>query len=238
VLIFNHRNPEMQIDKQQTALMLADMQNEFLEEKPEGTYYALIEDGLKKRNVIANLERLLQTAQDLGYFIIHSPHWYYPTDLQWTVPPGAIAHYLGGIGFCGRKDPVDLDGFRGSRADYFEPFKKYLMDGHTCNTSPHKHFGCEANDVIKQLRMRKVQKVIMAGPVANICLESHMRDIIEAGLEVAMVRDAVAGGVNEEGDGYQAAMINWRFMANAVWTTDEAVQRMRAAAAGRATASA
>jgi len=92
--------------------------------------------------------------------------------------------------------------------------------------------------VIKQLRMRKVQKVIMAGPVANICLESHMRDIIEAGLEVAMVRDAVAGGVNEEGDGYQAAMINWRFMANAVWTTDEAVQRMRAAAAGRATASA
>jgi nicotinamidase-related amidase len=238
VLIFNHRNPEMQIDKQQTALMLADMQNEFLEEKPEGTYYALIEDGLKKRNVIANLERLLQTAQDLSYFIIHSPHWYYPTDLQWTVPPGAIAHYLGGIGFCGRKDPVDLDGFRGSRADYFEPFKKYLMDGHTCNTSPHKHFGCEANDVIKQLRMRKVQKVIMAGPVANICLESHMRDIIEAGLEVAMVRDAVAGGVNEEGDGYQAAMINWRFMANAVWTTDEAVQRMRAAAAGRATASA
>jgi len=238
VLIFNHRNPEMQIDKQQTALMLADMQNEFLEEKPEGTYYALIEDGLKKRNVIANLERLLQTAQDLGYFIIHSPHWYYPTDLQWTVPPGAIAHYLGGIGFCGRKDPVDLDGFRGSRADYFEPFKKYLMDGHTCNTSPHKHFGCEANDVIKQLRMRKVQKVIMAGPVANICLESHMRDIIEAGLEVAMVRDAVAGGVNEEGDGYQAAMINWRFMANAVWTTDEAVQRMRAAAAGRAAASA
>lgn len=238
MLIFNHRNPEMQIDKQQTALMLADMQNEFLEEKPEGTYYALIEDGLKKRNVIANLERLLQTAQDLGYFIIHSPHWYYPTDLQWTVPPGAIAHYLGGIGFCGRKDPVDLDGFRGSRADYFEPFKKYLMDGHTCNTSPHKHFGCEANDVIKQLRMRKVQKVIMAGPVANICLESHMRDIIEAGLEVAMVRDAVAGGVNEEGDGYQAAMINWRFMANAVWTTDEAVQRMRAAAAGRAAASA
>ena len=26
-----------------------------------------------------------------------------------------------------------------------------------------------------------------------------MRDIIEAGMEVAMVRDAVAGGVNEEG---------------------------------------
>ena len=103
------------------------------------------------------------------------------------------------------------------------------MDGHTCNTSPHKHFGCEANDVIKQFHMRGVRKVIMAGPVANICLESHMRDIIEAGFEVAMVRDAVAA--DERGRRrLRAAMVNWRFMANAVWTTDEAVKRMKAAA--------
>jgi nicotinamidase-related amidase len=230
MFVFTHRNPEMQLDKKRTALMLADMQNEFLEEKT-GTYYELIADSLKEHNVIANLEQLLKTAQELGYPIIHSPHWYYPTDRQWTVPGGAITHYLAGIGFCGRKDPVDLEGFRGSRADYYEPFKKYLMDGRTCNTSPHKVFGCEANDVIKQLHMRKIEKVIMAGPVGNICLESHMRDIIEAGLEVAMVRDAVAGGVNEEGDGYLAAMVNWRFMANAVWTTEEAVKLMKAAAA-------
>ena len=155
---FTHRNPEMQLGKKQRiALVVADMQNEFLEKKT-GTYYELIEDALKQRNVVGNLEQLLKTAQDLGYFIIHSPRWYYPTDLQWTVPPGAIGHYLGGIGFCGRKDPVDLEGFRGSRADYYEPFKKYLMDGHTCNTSPHKVFGCESNDVIKQLRLRRVER--------------------------------------------------------------------------------
>ena len=226
---FTHRNPEMQIDKQHTALVLADMQNEFLEDKPN-TYGEMIVDSLRERNVIGNLDRLLATAQALGYYIIHSPHWYYPTDLQWNVAPGAIGDYLRSIGFCGRKDPVDLEGFQGSRADYYEPFKKYLMDGHTCNTSPHKIFGTEANDVIKQLHMRSVRKVIMAGPVANICLESHMRDLIEAGFEVAMVRDAVGGAVNEEGDGYEAAMINWRFMANALWTTDEAVKRMKTAA--------
>ena len=71
------------------ALVLADIQNEFLEEKESGTYYALIEDALKKRDVVGNLEKLLKTAQELGYFIVHSPHWYYPTDQQWTVPPGA-----------------------------------------------------------------------------------------------------------------------------------------------------
>ena len=46
-----------------------------------------------------------------------------------------------------------------------------------------------------------------------------------------MVRDAVAAGVNDEGDGYAAAMTNWRYLANAVWTTEEAVKRMQAAAA-------
>ena len=146
------------------------------------------------------------------------------------MPLGAIADYLISIGFCGRKDPVDLEGFKASRADYYEPFKKYLMDGHTCNTSPHKHFGCATNDVIKQLHMRRVQQVIMAGPVANLCLESHMRDLLEAGLEVAMVRDAVGAAVNDEGDGYEAAMVNWRFMANAVWSTEETIKRMKAAA--------
>ena len=220
MFIFNHRNPEMQLDKKHTALVLADMQNEFLEEKT-GTYYELIADALKKRNVIANLEQLLKTAQELGYYIIHSPHWYYPTDSNGTCLPARSPTISVVSASVVAKILSISRAFTVPGADYYEPFKKYLMDGHTCNTSPHKHFGCVANDVIKQLHMRKVQKVIMAGPVANICLESHMRDIIEAGFEVAMVRDAVAAGVNEEGDGYEAAMVNWRFMANALWTTEE-----------------
>ena len=89
---FTHRNPEIQIDKPRTALVLADMQNEFLEAKSDVTYYALIADALKARNVISNLEQLFKPAQELGYFVIHSPRWYYPTD-QWTVPAG---HYIDG----------------------------------------------------------------------------------------------------------------------------------------------
>ncbi|PXA86911.1 isochorismatase [Nostoc sp. 3335mG] len=227
---FTHRNAEMEIDKPRTALVFTDLQNEFLQ-PATGTYYEMIEDTLKARDVPGNIEALLKTAQELGYYIVHSPHWYYPTDLQWQVPPGPIADYLIGIGFCGRKDPVDLEGFEGSRADYYEPYKKYLMDGRTCNASPHKHFGTVASDVVKQLHMRRVQKVIMAGPAGNVCLESHMRDLIEAGFEVAMVRDAAGAASNEEGDGYAGQMVTWRFLANAVWTTQEAIAKLRAAAA-------
>lgn len=229
--LFTHRNPEMQLDKKHTALVLADIQNEFLSEK--GSYYPLIADSLKAHNVADHLEELMRTAQECGIQIIHSPHYYFPTDMQWVAPGGAISDYLATqISFVGRKDPVDLEGFAGSGADYPERYKPYLQDGKTANTSPHKGASARTNDLIKQLRMRRIEKVIMAGPVANICLEGHMRDIIEEGMEVAMIRDAVAGGKNEEGDAYQAAMINYRFLANAVWSTEEAVKRMRALMAG------
>lgn len=73
---FTHRNPEMLLDKEHTALVLADLQNEFLQPGEQPRYYALIENALKKRNVIAHIEALLKTAQELDYFVLHSPHWY------------------------------------------------------------------------------------------------------------------------------------------------------------------
>ena len=74
--------------------------------------------------MIGHLGPRLQAAQDNGYFVIHSPHWYNPTDVQWVAHPGAIAEYLFQIGFVARSSSVYLDGFEGSRADFFEPFRK------------------------------------------------------------------------------------------------------------------
>jgi len=92
------------------------------------------------------------------------------------------------------------------------------------------------------LRSRRVPRVrrsrwaywfiCLAGPVGNLCVEAHLRDFIEHGFEVAMVRDATAGARNEEGDGYLAALINWRFIAHALWTTTDAVRFIEALAVG------
>jgi hypothetical protein len=46
------------------------------------------------------------------------------------------------------------------------------------------------------------------------------------GFEVAIVRDAVAGAKLPEGDGYLSALINFRFIANGLWTADEAISRL------------
>jgi nicotinamidase-related amidase len=54
-----------------------------------------------------------------------------------------------------------------------------------------------------------------------------MRELLEQGFEVFVVKDATAGALHPElGDGYQAALINYGYMANEVLTTDEAVKSL------------
>ena len=42
------------------------------------------------------------------------------------------------------------------------------------------------------------------------------------------MRDATAAAQIPDGDGYLAAITNFRFIANAVWSTDEVVERLKA----------
>ena len=59
--------------------------------------------------------------------------------------------------------------------------------------SPHKVYGPESNDLVLQLRKRGIDKVILAGMSANLCVEAHLRELTEQGFEVAVVKDATAG---------------------------------------------
>jgi Isochorismatase family len=54
-------------------------------------------------------------------------------------------------------------------------------------------WGPETNDLVLQLRKRKISKIILGGMLANMCVESHLRELLEQGFEVAVVKDATAG---------------------------------------------
>ncbi len=151
-----------------------------------------------------------------------SPHYYYPTDHGWCFG-GALETAMHGIKMFDRKGPLNVDDFEGSGADWLEQYKPYIEDGKTVVTSPHKVYGPQNNDLNLQLRKRNIDKVILAGMSANLCVEAHMRDLLEQGFEVAVVKDATAAAQLEEGDGYAAALTNFRFMANVVWSTEEAM---------------
>jgi nicotinamidase-related amidase len=124
-----------------------------------------------------------------------------------------------------------LEGFTGSGADWLEEFKPYIQDGKTVVASPHKVWSPQSNDLVLQLRKRAVAKVILGGMLANMCVESHLRDLLENGFEVAVVCDATAGPQHPtRGDGYQAALINYAFLAHAVVSTEDVVNAMSAPA--------
>jgi nicotinamidase-related amidase len=213
-------NPGMEIDPLRTALVITDPQNDFL--SPEGVTWGVVGESVTENNTVANIEALLKAAKKQGMPVFVSPHYYYPTDHGWHFE-GALEVLMHSIGMFDRPGALDLEGFENSGADWLAQYKPYISDGKTVVTSPHKVYGPESNDLALQLRKRGIDKIILAGMSANLCVESHLRELLEQGFEVSVVKDATAAAIIPDGNGYEAALVNFRFMANAVWTTDEAV---------------
>ena len=213
-------DPGMEIDPERTALVITDPQNDFL--SPDGVTWEVVGESVTENNTVEHIEALFKAAKanDIPVFI--SPHYYYPTDHGWKFE-GALEVLMHNIGMFDRKSPLSLEDFEGSGADWLERYKPYIDDGKTIVVSPHKVYGPETNDLVLQLRKRGIDKVILAGMSANLCTESHMRELLEQGFEVAVVKDATAAAKLPGLDGYASAVTNYRFMANTVWTTDQAV---------------
>jgi nicotinamidase-related amidase len=214
-------NPGMEIDPGRTALVVTDPQNDFL--SPDGVTWGVVGESVTANNTVANIGRLFASAKADGIPVFISPHYYYPTDHSWGFA-GALEVLMHNIGMFDRQGALDLEGFENSGADWLAEYKTHIQDGKTVVCSPHKVYGPESNDLALQLRKRGIDKVILAGMSANLCVEAHMRELLEDGFEVAVVKDATAAAIIPDGNGYEAALVNFRFMANALWTTDEAVQ--------------
>lgn len=207
-----------------TALVITDPQNDFL--SPEGATWELVGASVEENRTVSNLEALLRTAKAEGIEVFVSPHYYYPTDHEWKFG-GTVENMMHDIDMFARRGQLDLEDFEGSGADWLDVLKKFIDDGKTVVTNPHKVYGPESNDLALQLRKRGIGKVMLAGMSANLCVEAHMRQLIEDGFEVTVVKDATAAAQHPEfGDGYAAALINFGFIAGEVLTTDEATASM------------
>lgn len=214
-------NPGMAFDPKRTAVVITDPQNDFLSEK--GVTWGVVGKSVVKNNTVENIENLFKAAKKNNIPVFVSPHYYYPTDHGWHFE-GALEKLMHNINMFDRKDALSLDGFNNSGADWLARYHPYIKDGKTIITSPHKVYGPETNDLVLQLRKRGIDKVILAGMSANLCVEAHMRELQEQGFEVVVVKDATAGAQVPEGDGYEAALVNFRFIASAVVTTKDAVE--------------
>lgn len=215
----------LRLDKADTAVVIIDPQNDVLSEK--GLAWPLLHESLKEINTIENIERIFKAAKSFGFEVFISPHYLFPEDKGWKFN-GPLETDEASSGLFSRKGRLSLDGLKGSGADWLERYKPYIEDGKTIVVSPHRVWGPETNDLVLQLRKRRIGKIILGGMLANMCVESHLRELLEQGFEVAVVKDATAAPKHPEwGYGYTAALINYAFLAHAVMTTDEAVKAMQ-----------
>jgi nicotinamidase-related amidase len=214
---------DMRLDLARTALVVVDPQVDFLSAK--GVAWGAVGKSVQQHNTVDNLSRLFAAAKANDVTVAVSPHHYYPTDKGWKFE-GALEKLMHKIGMFNRLSPYSMEGFENSGADFMPQYKPYILDNKTIIASPHKVYGPEQNDLVLQLRKNRIEQVILAGMSANLCVESHLRALLEGGFEVAVVRDATAAAIIPEGDGYLAAITNFRFIANAVWNTSQAVDRL------------
>lgn len=213
------------VDRSNTALVVTDPQIDFLH--PDGVTWGVVGESVTEHRTVEHIGELLKAAKaaDLPVFI--SPHHYYPTDHGWKFE-GPLEVLMHKIGMFDRQGPYTTAGFVGSGSDFMPQYKPFIHDGKTIITSPHKIYGPETNDLVLQLRKRGIDKVILAGMSANLCTQAHLYELLEQGFEVAVVRDATAAAKLPEGDGYLAALINFRYVANDLWYTNEAVKFIKA----------
>jgi len=217
-------NVGINIQKSDTAIVFIDPQNDVLSEK--GANWGAVGASVTENRTVENMERIFQAAKTKGYEVFISPHYFYPTDSTWKFNGPLETSEFRTHSFA-RTGPLTLAGFANSGADWLDRFKPYIEDSKTIVVSPHKVWGPQTNDLVLQLRKRGIAKIILGGMLANMCVESHLRELLEQGFQIAVVKDATAGPRHPEwGDGYQAAMINYRFLAHAVWSTEETVARM------------
>ena len=218
----------MEFNAKDTAIVVTDPQNDFL--SPEGVTWGLVGESVEANGTVGHIEQLFRAAKERGYDVFISPHYYYPTDRGWQFG-GTVEKMMHDINMFDRKGALTTEGFEGTGADWLEQYKRYIADGKTVIASPHKVYGPETNDLVLQLRKRGKSKVILAGMSANLCVEAHLRELLEQGFEVAVVTDATAAAQTPDIDGYAAALTNFRFLANATWSTAEAISEIETASA-------
>lgn len=215
--------PGVEIESSKTALVVTDPQIDFL--SPNGVSWGVVGESATENRTVDNIDSLFNTAKSKDLPVFVSPHYYYPHDHQWKFE-GALERLMHDISMFDRQGPLNLDQFQGSGADWLEQYKQYIEDGETIVTSPHKVFGPETNDLVLQLRKRGISKVLLAGMSANLCVESHLRELLEQGFEVGVVWDATAAAILPELNGMDAARTNFRMLASESMDTAEAVQRI------------
>lgn len=69
--------------------------------------------------------------------------------------------------------------------------------------------------------------MVIAGMSGNLCVESHLRELLEEGFEVAVVVDATASAKLPGLNGAHAALTNYTLLTSRVFKTSEFISEVK-----------
>ncbi len=214
----------MDINKNDTAVVFIDPQNEVLSDK--GLAWGAVGDSVTENKTVENMERIFKAAKENGFEVFISPHYFFPTDSRWKFNGPLETDEFENKMFA-RSGGLSLDGFTGSGADGLERFKPYIEDGQTIVVSPHRVFGPQTNDLACNCASAASARSSSAGCwrtcVSNLTCAICSSGVLKSSLQGMrqLLPDIPNGGY-----GYTAALINFRFLAHGVPSTDEVVKAM------------
>jgi nicotinamidase-related amidase len=175
---------EFTLDTGATALLVIDMQRDFLE--PGGFGELLGNDVSRLARLVEPLERVLAAARSAGLLIVHTREGHRP-DLA-DCPPSKLARgrLEVGIGSPGPKGRVLVRGEVGHDIiDELAP-----IDGELVIDKPGKG-SFYATDLELVLRNTGVTSLIVTGVTTEVCVHTTVREANDRGFECLVLEDCV-----------------------------------------------
>lgn len=196
-------------DADRTGLLLVDPYNDSLSEG--GKLWAKAKAVAEAIDLLTHLGALVEAARHTGVVVFYVPHrrWHEGNYDGWRHP--------GPCQILTDREAIFGDGMWGG--DWHPNFAPLPDD-----VVIKQHWGQNGfanTDLDFQLKQRGIEKIILAGMVANTCVEATARCGAERGYHVTLVRDATAAFSFEAM--HAAHEINGPTFAHAILTTDAVI---------------
>ncbi|MWV61144.1 isochorismatase family protein [Helicobacter saguini] len=216
---------QMKLTQGSVGLVVVNPQIDFL--SPKGVGWNIYGANIKENGTIENIGMLLRVAKALALPTFISYVVWNKQDFD-SMPKTPMKNFIRGTSMClGKGSGLNANDISNSGADFLPEYKPFILDNKSVLTTPRKDFGLNGSNLVSRLRQYGVRQVILCGMDANTHIDSHLRDLLAEGFDVGVVRDATAGAKLPEGDGYLAALINFRYIANELFYTSEIVPRLQ-----------
>jgi biuret amidohydrolase len=183
VTLIDARPFSIDVDADRTALIVIDMQRDFLE--PGGFGELLGNDVSLLRSTIEPTHRVLQAAREHGMFVVHTREGH-RADLS-DCPPAKLTR--GGVTFIGTDGPMGRILVRGEAGHEIIP-ELAPLPGEPVIDKPGKG-AFYATDLELILRERGIRSLLVCGVTTEVCVHTTVREANDRGFSCIVLEDCV-----------------------------------------------